>query len=622
MILLKIIIIIFVNLYLSLLLASLGNIILKHLKIKLNSSIEEVFFSIALGLVLVVYMVFALLALKIFYQRIVISILFSVSLLTYSAQKRLFKIISTMLFDIRKYFISSHRIVRLIFVFISIILLANLIISLMPPDHADVLSYHFVLPKVNIERHGFIKAIQPIFNHGWDYMEFLYSLCFILLGENMAKNMAFLISVFSLSGIWLIARLLLDKKMSIFTVLLFITLSENIFLIATGKNDFAMLLFSICAIYSFTKWYSKENIKWLILSAIFLGFALGVKLFAATLIIVSNLLLLVKQRLSAKERFRILLIYDTIILAVLSPILIKNAILWSNPFHPYLYNLLPINTEIAREIINYTPQIYSMCSGLGTNMTLGFANLFTFRFWLIPDYNLQPSFWYILLAFTPLGLFIKLRKKGLFLLFLILILTTLNALLFRALCYRYFLIVILLLMIFISYIIGEIIKEGRPLINMLVKLSLFLIVVASLWNYRFIIYKNPLVAYIHSKRRAIDNGGIKYIEIIRWINENIPYGTKVLFANGTGQLSYYIRTDLLTQNIFLDKLLSQHSLVDIYNNLKEQEIKYIVFFPSLKIADCFPERAILDSIMISDTEQKKRFRTILISEDGIVYGLL
>jgi len=242
---------------------------------------------------------------------------------------------------------SKHYKIFLVGLLLSLIL-SIIILSYVPPVSRDALAHHLAVPKLYL-KHGSIYEIPAL---KWSYypmnLDLLYLIPLSFGNDIIPKGIHF---SFALMTAWLIFSYLkkrIDTCYALFGVLLFLSLPVIIKLSITVYVDLGLYYFSTASLVYIFKWIEKDfNIKYLIISAICCGFALGTKynglivLFLLTLFVPFIYLRPVENKTSKQYKaigYSMVFFFTSLI--VFSPWMIRNNTWTGNPIYPLYDNLI------------------------------------------------------------------------------------------------------------------------------------------------------------------------------------------------------------------------------------------------------------------------------------------
>ena len=123
------------------------------------------------------------------------------------------------------------------------------------------------------------------------------------------------------------------------------------------------------ALWGFVNWWEKGYKKWLVLSAIMLGFAISVKLLAIGSLLIFSILIafyFLQKNRSIKDLIIGLFIYWIICLLIPLPWLLFSYIHTGNPVYPFFTDIYPVS--LMHDLINpirFVSDIWNIFTDLG-----------------------------------------------------------------------------------------------------------------------------------------------------------------------------------------------------------------------------------------------------------------
>ncbi|MBT8351146.1 MAG: glycosyltransferase family 39 protein [Deltaproteobacteria bacterium] len=270
--------------------------------------------------------------------------------------------------------INIHIFVKLLLGGFLVVLIGSIIIlSSVPPTSRDALTHHLAVPKLYLKHGGIYEIPELEFSYYPMNLDLLY-LIPLSLGNDIIPK--FIHLSFALMTAWLIFSYLkkrIDTYYGLIGVILFLSLPVIIKLSTTAYVDLGLIFFSTASILYLLKWIESDfNVKYLIYSAIWCGFALGTKynglvsLFLLTLFVPFIYLQFAQDKTSRQiKAFCYGAIFLLISLVIFSPWMIKNAIWTGNPIYPLYDNM--INQE--KKSLNTRDTSYSADSTKSTTDT-------------------------------------------------------------------------------------------------------------------------------------------------------------------------------------------------------------------------------------------------------------
>lgn len=180
---------------------------------------------------------------------------------------------------------------------IAVPVVLSLIASVAPPTAKDTLLYHFAVPRAFIAQGGNAVIDGNIASY-------------LSLGTEMHSVWAMLSQSKSAAGVtvWLFFPLLLtavfgwareagiSRRWSLLAVLMVATVPTAYHVASSGYIDIALTLLVTLAVYGLTRWWRERAAGWVVLTAIFLGAALAVKLTGVFVIAAFALVILIRAR--------------------------------------------------------------------------------------------------------------------------------------------------------------------------------------------------------------------------------------------------------------------------------------------------------------------------------------
>jgi len=222
------------------------------------------------------------------------------------------------------------------------LILSIIILSYVPPVSRDALTHHLAVPKLYLKNGGIYEIPELKVSYYPMNLDFLYLIPLSFGNDIIPKFIHF---TFALMTAWLIFNYLkkrIDTCYALFGVLLFLSLPVIIKLSITVYVDLGLFYFSTASLVYLLKWLEKDfKIKYLIISAIWCGLALGTKynsliaLFLLTLFV--PFIYLRSMQNKSKRQGRAIgygAVFMIVSLMVFLPWMAKNYIWTNNPIYP------------------------------------------------------------------------------------------------------------------------------------------------------------------------------------------------------------------------------------------------------------------------------------------------
>jgi len=237
---------------------------------------------------------------------------------------------------------------------ILIILLIEILLNLTPPIDRDALIHHLAIPKLWLKNGGFYEIKWAIFSYYPMNVDLLYMIPVYFNKDFIAK---FIHMGFGIGTALLIYHYLTNKIHCIaglLGTLVFLSTPMIVRLSTEAYVDLGLIFFATASILAFIRYRDGEfkEFKWLFLSSVAMGLALGTKYNALIpWFFLSSAIVFVFSR-DTGEQWKAIkcgLIFFLISLAVFSPWLIKNYILTGNPLYPLLQGIFSITDTSVQE---------------------------------------------------------------------------------------------------------------------------------------------------------------------------------------------------------------------------------------------------------------------------------
>ena len=261
----------------------------------------------------------------------------------------------------------------------------------------DGLVYHLTLPKVYIHD-GRIHAIPWLSHSNFPFtLEMLYMLGLLFQGQSLAKLFHFGCGWLAVLAVFGFSRWAWGKRAGWLAAAVFAAIPLVAWEMVSAYNELAFALYAFLAIFAFSKWSVGRSEgagnSWLWVAAIMCGFAMGSKTLAGIVLAFGALAILARERGRRREGLLVPLIgFVAIAAAVASPWYIKSYLWTGNPVYPFAYGIFDGRYWSADRAQLYT--IAQKQFGMGTgplallalpwNLTMN-----SYRFFDVPE-HLRP----------------------------------------------------------------------------------------------------------------------------------------------------------------------------------------------------------------------------------------
>lgn len=266
----------------------------------------------------------------------------------------------------------------------------NLIGALAPEIIFDAIWYHLTMPKYYLQHHQvyYIKMLTyGVFPRN---IEMLFTLAMALGGDIAVKLLHYSFGLFTASAVFIFGRKYAGFNIAFLGAAIFYMMSNVNMLSATAYIDLGLTFFELAAAVCLLFWAEERRDQWLLLSGIFLGFALGSKHQAIILAIALSLLTLIvylrvtEKRTVATIRSLVILMAPAVTLA--APWYIDAYLNTGNPVYPLFNELFRTGESFEKSMFASTNKTswYDGHSPLDVITLIWKLTLGRFEGWLSP----------------------------------------------------------------------------------------------------------------------------------------------------------------------------------------------------------------------------------------------
>ncbi len=291
-------------------------------------------FQIALVIGIYSYLIFFLGILGILYKDVIIF-----STLFY------FIIVGFYLFKIKKFRVGFSeklklsRISKLLLFIIFFQGSVNLIGALGPELSFDALWYHLTIPKIFLENHKIfhIPGNLLYYSDMPKLIEMLYLSALTISNEISTKLIHYTFGLLSVIALYKLSRKFLNREMSLLSCIIFYSNLVVGWQSITAYIDLGRTFFEIVALYELINWIQKKNQKYLIYSAVAIGFSISTKLSALSslgIFLILIFLIDIYSKSNFKPKIKNIFYFIFFSLLIPMPFLIVAFLNTGNPFFP------------------------------------------------------------------------------------------------------------------------------------------------------------------------------------------------------------------------------------------------------------------------------------------------
>lgn len=217
----------------------------------------------------------------------------------------------------------------------------NLVGALAPPTYADSMAYHLSVPEQYVQS-GRIFYIPDVQANQPQLMHMLYALG-LLVSDELPILFSYFASVLAALGLYFVGSLLYAPLAGLIAAALFYAMPMFTLVSSSGHVETGLVVFVVAAVYCIARWHQTQNVRWMGIAGVCLGFAMGTKLYGPisllALAIASPLLLHGEQQRVVKAWLVPLLLLGAVAVGVAAPWYLKTWIMTGNPLYPAFYTL-------------------------------------------------------------------------------------------------------------------------------------------------------------------------------------------------------------------------------------------------------------------------------------------
>ncbi|MEI8349161.1 MAG: hypothetical protein WCI77_03315 [Candidatus Omnitrophota bacterium] len=324
----------------------LGKLLFNLFIRKPNSLLEDFTFSVGLGLALLGYVVYIIGSLGFLYQKYILTaLMLCVLVAIYPAYR--------FIYGFRHYNISKtikslnifEKFLIGIIIFVPVVCLFG---ALAPEIGNDTLSYHLYHPKIFIENHkiGYIPFTRESL---WPYLaEMLFTMGLILKSVTVAKLFHYFFGILSAMAVFSFTRKFFSQKVALLATALFLSAPGIFMQMVYSYIDLAQCFYSFLAFYVLMLWMESKHIRLLMLSAVFVGLTISVKLLGGITLLVLCLIMLlefIRIKTNYKNMLKYFFIFGFITFLVCCVWYIRSYFVLGNPVYPFLHNIFGTGWE-------------------------------------------------------------------------------------------------------------------------------------------------------------------------------------------------------------------------------------------------------------------------------------
>ncbi|MCB0162659.1 MAG: glycosyltransferase family 39 protein [Anaerolineae bacterium] len=321
-----------------LLAGGLGRKLQNGLKLGDLTSLEYALFGIALGLGVIAYGILLLGLLGLLQPLAVFVWLLLIAIWSWPQWREMADSLPRWLADKSQAWRNAPFWQKMLLVTMSLILILTMLQSLSPPIDPDGLIDHLQAPRIFLQAERIYPTPDFVFGNFPFTIELLFASGMVFGTDTFAKLIHLTFAVLLVLGTFALGRRYLSSNGA--WVAAAILVGMPIFPIWAGLAyiDMGWTLYEFLGVYAILLWADRNQQRWVILSGVMIGFALGSKYLAFAGAGAIGLWVLWQARLKGwRTLFGSAALFGGIALVVASPWFIKNWWWFDNPVYPYFF---------------------------------------------------------------------------------------------------------------------------------------------------------------------------------------------------------------------------------------------------------------------------------------------
>ena len=310
-----------------------GYRILRWLRIRFDSNISKLAFSIPIGWMVYSMGIFYIGVFHVLYEWVVYGFIGALGILS------IFEVKS--FFDDWKSRSSKLKIDKSDLMFLPIIaifLFIPFVTSFSPVSTSDAIMYHMALPKIYLMKHALVHIQGNWYSTLPASTEMLYLLGLAVSNDTLSKLLSLSITGMFFFSLFYAGTRYFTKNVGYLSIIVFLTINRGFFFYSEPWVDISLTLYSLLGVFAFLNWLETRHDPWLYLSAVCCGFAGSIKyhglLFPCLFLLGFFIMVEKDNRLLGR------LLWCALLMGIVSlPWYIRSLILTGNPIFPFLQSL-------------------------------------------------------------------------------------------------------------------------------------------------------------------------------------------------------------------------------------------------------------------------------------------
>jgi 4-amino-4-deoxy-L-arabinose transferase-like glycosyltransferase len=238
-----------------------------------------------------------------------------------------------------KHLFSVSKTGAFLLVVLGIHILLNLVGSLAPITSKDALHYHLAVPDLYVEHHKIVEVPYEWHSYQPFTVQMLYVFALLFYDDIFAALINFLFSVLLALSIYAFCKEYKLEKIALLSAIIFYANPLMNWESTSCYIDLGLAWFGFLSVHCICRWLERQQMQWLILSAVFAGLCAGSKMSGVIFPVLIAMVFFWGKGKRWKLRFRELLFFVTVSGVIACPWDLQNLIRSGNPVFPFLYDL-------------------------------------------------------------------------------------------------------------------------------------------------------------------------------------------------------------------------------------------------------------------------------------------
>jgi hypothetical protein len=298
-----------------------------------SAPLEEIVFSAALGLGVLSLLTFGLGLVGLFHRWLFWLLFLGLAIVLYPQ-------IKAVISQLREGPIlpTGTRLNRTLALYLGLMLALTFFQCLTPPIAWDSQVYHLTGPKLYLQAHRLPVDIDLPYLGFPPLLEMLFTAGMLLKGDIVARLIHYAYGFLTLLALFAFAGRYFNRKVAWLSVAIFYSVPSLVLISTWAYVDLGLIFYEFSAFYALMRWLEARDKRWLALTAILCGLAMGVKYTSVILPITLALIIGLKVRQEGlQEMGKALLLFGLLAIVVASPWYLKNFFSTGNPFYPFFF---------------------------------------------------------------------------------------------------------------------------------------------------------------------------------------------------------------------------------------------------------------------------------------------